>query len=202
VNARTQTELQQAVIAMKKYHRQMELTLAPLENDLNFALSHLVSDKRNQQFWRRTIIRCILAYTEALIWNTKHGIPIITTISWVQIPSNELEIIREEKTVTINGKTEIKPNFLKFRDNLKATFKLFAKAHGADFKINCDQNFDALCETYELRSRLMHPKKPFDPDVSDTAIVASQRGVKWLSDEFCRLMTECQEAIPKITKAK
>jgi hypothetical protein len=87
MNARTQAELQQAADAMKKYHRHMELTLTPLEKDMMFALTHLVTDKQNQQFWRRTIIRCILAYTEALLWNSKNGIPKVATISWVELNS-------------------------------------------------------------------------------------------------------------------
>lgn len=97
--------------------------------------------------------------------------------------------------MAINGVSEIRPKFLKFRDNVKAVFKLYGKVHGVSFEVNCNQDFDALCETYELRSRLMHPKTPFDPDVSDKAVAASQRGVKWLNDEFARLLSECHQKL-------
>jgi hypothetical protein len=202
MSAHTQIELQKAAVEMQKYHRRMDLTLAPLMADMNFALAHLVGDKENQQFWRRTIIRCILAYIEAVNWNLKHGIPIIASVSNVELTAGELELIQEQRTIVINGRPEIRPKFLKFRDNLKAAFSLFGKVHGENFNVNCDQGFDALCKTYELRSRLMHPKRPMDPSVSDSDIAVSQRGLKWLSLEYRRLMEQCIQAVPKITKGK
>ena len=202
MNARIQKELQHAVATMKTYHRRMDLTLAPLEADMYFALSHLVSDKKNQQFWRRTIIRCVLAYIEALTWNLKNGIPIIASVSWIKLTPADLEIIKEQRTIESDGRTEVRPKFLKFRDNLKATFSLFGKVHGEAFLVKCDQDFDALCKTYDLRNRLMHPKGPMDPDVSDTDIKNSQRGLCWLSSEYRRLFERCIQAIPKIANCK
>jgi hypothetical protein len=187
---------------MNKYHRRMQLTLAPLEADMNFALDHLRSDQKYQQFWRRTLIRCLLAYTEALLWNLKHGIPTIASISGIELSSRELEIIEEKRAIEVKGQIEFRPNFPKFRDNLKQTFSLFGRVHGTNFNVNCTLDFDALCETYGLRSRLMHPKEPMDPDVSDLNMAASQAGIKWLSSESHRLIDECLQSFPNITKSK
>jgi hypothetical protein len=200
MKTQTNADLMRAAAEMEKYHRCMKLTLAPLQSDMDFALEHLISDQKNQQFWRRTIIRCLLAYTEALLWNLKNGIPIISSISGIELTSSDLDIIREKRTVEINGQIELRPKFLKFRDNLKETFTLVGKVHGTNFSVNCDQDFDALCETYDLRSRLMHPKKPMDPNVSDLNMAASQQGIKWLSFESNRLIEQCIQSIPKVAK--
>ena len=200
VNARTLKELKKAAEKMKSFQRHMNLTLAPLEADMNFALPHLVSDIKNQQFWRRTIIRCILAYVEALTWNLKNGIPIIGEVSWVKLTTTELDVIQDQQTFEKNGGIQVRPKFPKFRDNLKATFSLFAKIHGVAFAVKCDQDFDALCDTYELRSRLMHPKRPMDPSVTDVDIKKSQQGLNWLSTEYARLFQQCIQAVPEITK--
>lgn len=202
MSAPTPANLQQAVVKMTKFLRYMELTLAPLHADTNFALDQEARDKTNQQFWRRTIIRGLLAYIDSLLWHLKQGMPIIASISNAQLTSADLEIIREQRSVNIKGKIEVRANRLKFRDNLKATFSLFGKVCGLDFKVNCDKDFDALCNTYDLRSRLMHPKKPFDLNVSDSDVAASKQGVKWLQQDYGRLMTACEKAMLQITKSK
>jgi hypothetical protein len=200
MSSRTNANLMRAVAEIKKFHRCMNLTLAPLEADMDFALAQLDTDKKNDQFWRRAIVRCLLAYIEALVWNLKNGIPIIASISGIELTSGDLDIIREKRTVAINGQIELRPKFLKFRDNLKSTFSLFGKVHGINFNVNCNQDFDDLCETYDLRSRLMHPKEPMDPNVSDLNMAASQQGIKWLGFEYRRLIKECIQAFPKLTK--
>ena len=183
-----------AAIEIERCNRRMELILAPLEVDVKFASTQLVGDKKNQQFWRRTIIRCLLAYTEALVWSMKACTPLIASVSNTKLTVADLEILHEQRTISRDGKTEVRPNFLKFRDNLKATFSLFAKAYGTNFKVECNKGFDALCEIYDLRSRLMHPKEPFDINVSDSNTASVEQGYLWLSNEYARLMDECEKA--------
>jgi hypothetical protein len=132
----------------------------------------------------------------------KQGVPIIALISNAQLTSADLEIIREERIVNDNGKSETRPNRLKFRDNLKKTFSLFGKVHGLSFIVNCNQDFDALCKTHDVRSHLMHPKKPCDLNVSDSDFAASKQGVKWLEQEYTRLMDACEPVMLQITKDK
>lgn len=194
-------QLQRAAAEIQKLTRHMGLTIDPLQADLNFAGTQLQKDRTNQ-FWRRTVIRCLLAVTEAVLWNMKHIAPQIASVSGVQLTSAELEVAHEERTVTVNGKRESRPKFPRFRDNVKATFSIFGKVHGVTTALNFDQGFDALCETYELRSRLMHPKKPFDPDVSDTNIATAQLGLNWFQREYLQLMDKCGQEVAKIAKSK
>jgi hypothetical protein len=177
-----------------RLNRHMSLTLDPLFADLNFAFGEW-RKKKDDQFWRRTLIRCLLAVTEALLWNMKNIVPKVAAVSSIQLTVDELATVNEVRVVMNAGKAENRKKFLPFRDNLKATFALFAKVHRASYSMDMGKDFDAMCNTYELRSRLMHPKKPFDPEVNDNAIRESQRGVAWLTKEFDALMSVCIAAV-------
>lgn len=195
------SRLQKDRAEVRKLTRHMAITIAPLEADLNFAANQWAKDTQSQ-FWRRTVIRCHLAVAEALLWNMKHIAAKIACISGLQLTQDELEVAHEERVVMVNGKPERRPKFLKFRDNLKASFSLFSKVHGVRAAERSGPGFDAFCETYELRSRLMHPKGPFDPNVSDDDIATAQRGGDWFGREYRQLMQRCEEAAPKIARGK
>jgi hypothetical protein len=161
---------------VRKLVRSMQLTVLPLNADLMMAGGQWQKDRPNQ-FWRRTVIRCLLALLEASLWNMKNTAPKIAVISEVKLSPKELEFAEDR----------IRP-FPKFRKNLTDTFELFAKVHMIQHSVNPDKNFEALCTTYELRNRLMHPKRPFDLDVSDQKIDDAMRGAMWFRQEFDKLM--------------
>ncbi len=102
MSGRTQTDSEQAAIETLKLIRHMRLTLGPLKTDYEFAENQLSNDEnsgnKNQQFWRRAVIRCLLANLEAMIWNMKNIIPKIGLITSVQFTIEELEVVNEEKT--------------------------------------------------------------------------------------------------------
>jgi hypothetical protein len=173
----------------------MAQTLDPLYVDLNFAFDEWRKDTKNQ-FWRRTLIRCILVVIEASVWNMKNMVLKLSEISGVQLTPKESLLAQELRTTTEDdGQKGLAPKFLPFRDNIKETFKLFAKVHRATYTLNADKGFDALCSTYELRNRLMHPKIPSDIPVSDDDVRQSQLGVKWLNDEYHTLLNACAVAV-------
>ena len=190
--------LQQAQ-EIQKLIRRMNLTLDPLQADLDFTLAEWSKNEQNQ-FWRRTLVRCLLALTEALLWNMKRVVPKVAAVSGNQLSADELSVATEKRVTTRNGKLVQKQLRLKFRDNVRATFSLFGKVHGVAYELKADKDFDAFCATYELRSRLMHPKEPFDPNVSNDDILVARRGVAWLMREWGELMTECTAAVPRIVK--
>lgn len=185
------------VAQVRKLNRHMKLTLLPLQSDVDFADGQLAVN-RNSQFWRRTAVRCGLALLEATLWNVKHISPPIASLSGIQLTPDDLIIINEEKTKIKNGQPSTQRHFPPFRENLKATFSIFAKVHRVSISSEYDSGFDALCQTYDLRSRLMHPKKPFDPNVSDKDLDVAQRGARWFNREFGELMRKCEEEVPKV----
>lgn len=184
-------DLIQKAEQVQQLREQMAHTLEPLYGDANFALAEWLKDKGNQ-FWRRTLIRCILVVIEAVIWNMKNMIPRLAGISGVPLSVFELEVVNE-RSVKPDGQTKTK--YIRFPENLKNTFKIFAKVHGATYSMNDAHDFDALCDTNELRNRLMHPKIPTDPPVTDDDIRKSQRGLAWLSNEHNRLVEICRQSV-------
>jgi hypothetical protein len=169
-------QLGKEIDEVRKLVRSMQLTILPLNADLMAAGEHWQKD-RASQFWRRTVIRCLLALLEAALWNMKNTAPKIAVISEVMLSPKELEFAEDK----------IRP-FPKFRKNLGETFELFAKVHKVPFSVTPDKDFEALCATYELRNRLMHPKKPFDLDVSDKNIDEAMQGAMWFRKSFDKLM--------------
>ena len=179
----------------------MKLTIQPLEADLKFARAHLDAAPANQ-FWRRTVIRCLLALAEALLWNLRQVIPMSARTSGNSLTPQDLEDVLEIRTVTKNGRIETHNNFLKFRDSVKLTFELYGKVHGFAFKLKYGAEFDSLCKTYELRSRLMHPKVPFDLGVSEENMATAQSGADWFLSEYWRLIEEWEEAVKGMKNSK
>lgn len=179
----------------------MKLTLLPLESDMNFAVAELTKAPKDQ-FWRRTVIRCLLATAEAMLWNMRHITPKIALVSLVQLTSKEMEALNEMREIIKEGKPELRRKWLPFPDAVKATFTLFGKVHGANISWKDEGGFTALCSTYGLRNRLMHPKTPFDPNVSDADIQTAQLGVKWLDETYNGIMKQCGEAVPKIVGSR
>jgi len=189
------------VAEILKLNRHMKLTILPLQNDVDFAADQLALNG-NSQFWRRTAIRCGLALLEATLWNMKHISPIVASLSGVRLTPDDLQTINEEKAGIKNGQPFARRQFPRFRANVKATFSIFAKVHRVALLADFNSGFDSLCDTYELRSRLMHPKRPFDPNVSDPDIDAAQRGANWLNQEFGRLMKQCEQEVPTILQPR
>jgi hypothetical protein len=183
-------QLQQNAAEIGKLVRQMALTVAPLQADLHFADNQLAREK-GSQFWRRTVIRCLLAVIESVLWNMKHVTPKAAAISHVPLTNDELEVLNEERTVTANGKIERRRKFLPFRENVKVCFSLFGKVHGVTVVFTGCHGFEAFCATYEIRSRLMHPKKPFNPEVSDKDIATALQGMGWFMSEYQLLLQKC-----------
>ncbi|MGA2657894.1 MAG: hypothetical protein ABSH34_10280 [Verrucomicrobiota bacterium] len=200
-NERMNHKAQNDAAEIRRLNQHMMLTILPLQADVDFATVQLVVDRKSQ-FWRRTVIRCGLALVEATLWNMKHILPTVATFSGVQLTPDELEMINEEKTRIKDGQPVTRPNLLPFRDNVKATFSIFAKVHGISISVDYDSEFDALCHTYELRNRLMHPKRPFDPNVSDPDIDVAQRGAGRFNRSFQQIMKQCEQEVPKFSQSR
>ena len=108
---------------------------------------------------------------------------------------DEKSFLSEEAPPSKSGK---KLKLPPFRDNLKQTFKLFAKI----FKIPCptdfgQDGFEALCETYELRHRIIHPKSYMTFYVSDAEKARAGKAIAWLDSEIRKLLDASSESLGK-----
>jgi hypothetical protein len=145
------------------------------------------------QFWRRTTIRALAATLDGIVFCLKQTALATGPMNGFKFSEKELFFLSEEASEPIIGK---KPKLPSFRENLKDTFKLFAKTN----KISCPTDFNqdgftALCETYELRHRLVHPKSYMTFCVSDQEKQRAGEAVYWLNNEIKELLDACSRSL-------
>ncbi|MPN36821.1 hypothetical protein SDC9_184333 [bioreactor metagenome] len=172
------------------------LTLAPLESDLNEALSRWEQDQ-NSQFWSRTAFRCLSAAIEARLFAFRKMAEQLGAANFVQFTKGELEILTEQRQVASTvGPATVKPKFLQFPDTVRESFRLFGKSVSVNVNVNYgDEGFSSLCDTFKVRNRLMHPKGPFDVQVSPKDIDTANQGVKWFNLTYRDVLDQCQTGI-------
>lgn len=169
-------------VELQKLVRHSGLTYLPLHSDVTYSIKQWQSDP--SQFWCRTSIRCLCAAVEATLFSFRKMAEKMAAFNKIQFEPKELEILSEVK---INGGRK----FLPFPDAIKESFRLFAKAAGTIAIINYGANFLDLCNTFEVRNRLMHPKKPFDVEVNEENIKAAERGIIWFNKTYSSLLDQC-----------
>ena len=131
-------------------------------------------------------MRCCCARVEGTLSGLKNNTRGFADYFGVQLTEKEIVKVLTER-----------PPFLPLRENLKRTFKIFARAHGVPVAIKYDEaGFTDLCDTFVLRSRLMHPKGLFDLEVTDKAVDAAVRGEKWFGCVLTNVLQECGKKLP------
>lgn len=158
------------------------LTYLPLHSDVTYAIKQWQSDP--SQFWSRTSIRCLCAAVEATLFAFRKMAEKMTILSGIQFDSKEMEILSEKK---INGGRK----YLPFPDAIKESFRLFAKAAGTTVTVDYGDKFLDLCKTFEVRNRLMHPKQPFDVQVTTENINTAERGIIWFNKTYMSVIDQC-----------
>jgi hypothetical protein len=157
-----------------------------LFSDLSHASGEMKSHP-GDQFWRRTTIRALAVTLDGIMFCLKDTTLATGSFAGYNFSDGEVEFLTE--TMQKSGK---KPKFLPFRENLKETFKLFSKVHNARCGTDFQQDgFAALCETYELRNRLVHLKSAMTFYVSDKEKSKAGEAIKWLDAEIRNLFDAC-----------
>lgn len=175
-------------------HREdAERLLTALLTDLGFASGHLRNDFQSQ-FWRRTSIRALAATIDGIVFTLKQLAFVDTGLTHVELSAEDLEFLREQPMSSSQAKLRL-PGF---RDNFKRTFKLFAKAHRTvcltDFG---RKGFEDLCQTYELRHRVTHPKSSKTFFVQDEETKRAGAAIEWLHRELDELLTSSHDSLGK-----
>ena len=189
-----QSVREQAIAQLPKEIQEHTRKLVESSINSNALLDAMISDlgrasgelRKNyeDQFCRRTAIRTLAATVDGIIFTLKELTHISAELVGFKFSEGEIEFLRERKSESNQGK---KLRFLGFKDNLKDTFRLFAKAHNftcpTDFGTN---GFNALRDTYELRHGLMHPKSYKTFCVTTEETKRAGIAIKW---QYCRIFT-------------
>ncbi len=148
------------------------------------------------QFWRRTAIRALAATVDGIIFGVKQLALASAGLIGTPLDDKEKEFLSEQP---ISSKRK-KVRFLPFRDNFEQTFKLLAKVHRTSCYTNFSgKGFDALCRTFELRHRVMHPKSFMTFCVQDDETKRAGDAIDWRHRELQRLLDASHDSLGKIT---
>ena len=138
------------------------------------------------QFWRRTTFRTLAATLDGIIFCLKQTALVTGPMRGFKLTEKESLFLSEEAVEPRSGK---KQKWLSFRENLKETFKLFAKVHSSPCLTDFNQDgFAALCETYEVRHRVVHPKSFMRFCVTDHEKQRAGEAIAWLDNEIRNLL--------------
>jgi hypothetical protein len=146
----------------------------------------------NIQFPRRVAVRALAATVDGIIFSLKQVAFAARGLTGVNLTHEELNFLRESDPS--GGKVRL-PGF---RDNFKQTFKLFAKTFHADCGTDFGQDgFSALCDTFDLRHRITHPKSFMTFCVNDSEMKRAATAIDWLSQELQRVLHDSYQSAPK-----
>jgi hypothetical protein len=197
-----QEELRKRDAGLRKLIKHSLLTTGPLESDWKEVLKRWQQEKKSQ-FWSRIAIRCLCAAIEARLFVFRRMAEQMAPLAGVQFEAEEMEILSGERLVIKDGVQTKRPKWLPFPDSLKESFRLFAKASGAIVKIDFGTvGFGSLCSTFDVRNRLMHPKKPFDVEVNARDIDTAEQGIDWFNKTYTDLIDQCQAHLDQAVKDK
>jgi hypothetical protein len=187
-------EQKKKAVMLFQLYKSLIVTNQILDSDVKFASEQWRKDK-SSQFWGRTLVRCCCASVEGTLSVLKNTASGNAKYFDIKLDEGDIEVVTGLRTDKKSGLT--KPAFLPFRKNVKETFKVFIKSHGIQFEIKYDDlKFTDLCDTFELRNKLMHPKEQRDLEVSDKALDAADRGLKWFGYSLRDVLDECSKKQP------
>lgn len=112
-------EIQIGAEALRHLISQAALTVAPLDADYNLAGKQWREDKKNDQFWSRTVIRCLCADIEARLYVFRRTAIQLGTVSQVAFTKEDMEFLEESRSKVENGVPISKPMWLPIKDSVK-----------------------------------------------------------------------------------
>jgi len=105
-------------------------------------------------------------------------------VTQVEFTDAELALIREEQYELNNkGDVRIRQKFLKLADNLRFSFKLFAKATNSSYELDVGGiGWDSFLKAIAVRNRISYPKYERDIVISDEDLDFVQKAAQWYRD--------------------
>ncbi len=105
-------------------------------------------------------------------------------VTQVRFTDAELALIREERyELSYKGEVRIRQKFLRLADNLRFSFKLFAKATNSTYELDVGGiGWDSFLKAIAVRNRITHSKYERDLVISDEDFDFVQKAAQWYRD--------------------
>jgi hypothetical protein len=130
------------------------------------------------QYIRRNAVRTLAATVEGFLFSIKDMAHSSADFNGQTLTYDENKFLLERRAVLRDGD---KHRFIPFKDNFKESFRLYAKCSGYHSPVDFnDDGFAALCETFELRDQLMHPKSYLTFCVTTPQTKRAGKAIEWV----------------------
>ncbi|MCE9683058.1 hypothetical protein [Halomonas alkalisoli] len=161
--------------------------LQGLSADINMAYEKLEED-RESQFLRRSVVRAIFSYVEAMVECVK--VEIRSTIRTGDYTGSLTP--KEQETLGSLAVIGAPPGkFLPLDKNIKRTFKLAAKVWGLNCILSTDgEDFRDFLAAKKSRNKLTHPRTVYDIEINDHDMHCHTVAGMWVQSEFQKLFNE------------
>jgi hypothetical protein len=158
-----------------------------------------------EQLQRRIMVRTLFAWIEGTVHALKRQVLEYYTEGRIELSQAEYAILREESyRLKDSGKTHAATTYPRTLPNVKFTFPIYARTWGITFEftppLNQDPRWQSLCQAYEVRNRLTHPKSAADLTVSDVELEKVKEASRWFVDQLARIESFLFEFLREIGK--
>jgi hypothetical protein len=147
------------------------------------------SDAADEQVFRRSYVRAVLAYVEGVVSGIKRQ---ALANPLVPLTAAEGALLREEIfELDSRGKSRARQAFLKLELNVRFAFSTYAKAAGAEYTLPTDEaGWGFLIEAIRVRNRLAHPKSLGDLEVTELEKDRVRNAFDWFGAKHREMLKE------------
>ncbi len=147
--------------------------------DLRIAAS--LTDKTEEQFARRTILRTVFTVIDGLCWYLKTEALNLAENQGIRFSHNELKVLTEEtETTDKNGKARRQRHFASPIENVRVSMAAFAKVRGCELPVDIRKIPSAYSDCLAIRHRVTHPKSAAALRISDVEFSGLTGLLNWL----------------------
>lgn len=152
--------------------------------DYDFCQYHL--DGEHPQFWRRSLVRTVVAYAEGTASLMRH-------CARMSLPPEEIDkrqaLAGETVRIAKHGTIEKHPLRTAALDNICLAFRAYADLFRCGYPLNPDsEGWAALKSTIATRHRVTHPQKASDLEISAAEVLIAQTAFCYFVNSLSLLM--------------
>jgi len=163
-----------ALQILKDFTRRMR-EFKPLLDTLvgDVELAHDKMDRSSQPD-RRSYVRAVFALIEGTTTAMKVLLLETQKVTGIELTAGEYAVLSEQAySLSRSGAVKERPWFLPIAHNVRFTFRMLERLHGAQLEIDYrGGHWNSFHKAVAVRNRLMHPRCVVDCDVSDDDLAA------------------------------
>lgn len=173
-----------------------------LAQDVFTALENWERD--DTPFWRRTCYRVCFSYIDAELYQMKMDSVSVEMPEAGGFTRAETALIHEENyEIDEKGKARVRPYFGHFKNRLRFSFGILAKANDIEYTPDySDNRWNSLSAADKVRNRITHPKKLEDMNISLNEMRNLSDGFRWFIGTYKAIQVEILEDKKKIIAEK